>query len=291
MSINYETQDLNLTSPKVTVVIPTFNRADRISDAINSALSQTEKCNVIVVDHGSSDHTQEVVGKFGTQVQYVRLGDDFGPIFSWVDGVVRARTEFVKLLFDDDVLDPDFISRALPMMESNVGFVATNARLVNLDSGDVITDSLFGAFDETGVFRSSGVKGARISRQMISPSALLLRRRDLLDGLYLGSLPFSQYEHHGAGPDHYVKLLVMLRYKYFGVINQPLVSFGAHEGSITIKASQDYKKQQNLESVYDEVWIFYQQLRLLGLLKMPFKLLSKIVRTLEALVFRLRGTQ
>jgi hypothetical protein len=231
------------------------------------------------------------VGKFGSQVEYVCLGDDFGPIFSWVDGVLRAQTEFVKILFDDDVLDPDFVAQALPMMESKVGFVATNARLVNLDSGEVITDSLFGAFTKTGVFKSSGIKGARISRQMISPSALLLRKRDVVDGLYLGSLPFSEHEHHGAGPDHYLKLLVMLRYKYFGLISQSLVSFGAHEGSITVTASQDNEKQQNLQSVYDEVWIFYQQLRFLGFVAIPFKLLSKIVRTLESLVFRLRGRQ
>jgi len=280
-----------LTKPQVTVVIPTFNRADRISIAINSALSQTEKCNVIVVDHGSSDHTQEVVGKFGAQVEYIRLSDDLGPIFSWVDGVMRTQTEFVKILFDDDVLDPDFVAKALPMMGSKVGFVATNARLVNLDSGEVITDSLFGSFNKTGLFKSSGIKGARISRQMISPSALLLRRRDVVDGLYLGSLPFSQHEHHGAGPDHYVKLLVMLRYKYFGLINQSLVTFGAHEGSITVKASQDNERQQNLESVYDEVWIFYQQLRFLSFVAIPFKLLNRIVRKLESLVFRLRGRQ
>jgi len=281
-------RDLELSKSRVTVVIPTFNRANRISDAINSALLQTEKCQVIVVDHGSTDGTHEVVKEFGARVEYIHLETDFGPIFSWVDGVMRAQTEFVKILFDDDVLSPTYLSEALPMMRNDVGFVASNARMVSLDSGEVINDSLFGAFPETGVFRTSGMRGERFARQMVSPSAILMRRKDLLDGLYLGLLPFSQFEHHGAGPDHYIKLLAMVKYKYFGIINQPLVTFGAHPESITMKASEDEKQRQNLESVYDEVWVFYQKLKLMKYLRFPFRLINRAVRALESLVFRAR---
>jgi len=276
-----------MSEAKVTIVIPTFNRAILLANAINSALSQSEKCNIIVVDHGSTDNTEEVVKRFGSEIEYVRLENDLGPIFSWVHGIVSAKTEFVKLLFDDDVLAPTFVSEALSLMSSEVGFVASNASILNLDSGELVTDSLFGSFTETGVFRCSGVRAARISRQMISPSALLLRKKDMLDGLYLGSLPFSEFEHHGAGPDHYVKLLVMLRYRYFAIIEHPLVSFGTHQGSITAQASIDKIQETNLFSVYDEVWIFYNQLKFVRLFRFMLKPSRMAVRALESAVVKL----
>ena len=46
---------------KVTIVIPTFNRADYVTKTIESALNQTVPCDIIVCDHGSSDNTPEVV--------------------------------------------------------------------------------------------------------------------------------------------------------------------------------------------------------------------------------------
>ena len=274
-------------NPRVTIIIPTFNRANLVSRAIKSALCQVEKCNVIVVDHGSTDNTETVVKSFGPAIEYVRLENDFGPVFSWIHGALSAKTEFVKLLYDDDVLAPAFISEALSLMSNEVGFVASNASILDLDTGELVTDSLFGSFTETGVFKCAGVRGAKISRLMISPSALLLRKQDLLDGLYLGSLPFSEFEHHGAGPDHYVKLLVMLRYRYFAIIKRPLVSFGTHQGSITAQASTDEKQEKNLSSVYDEVWIFYNQLRFLKFFRFTFKPSRIAVRAIESFVVKL----
>lgn len=275
-----------MNKPNVTIVIPTFNRANLISKAINSALSQTEKCNVIVVDHGSTDNTKDVAKAFGSSIDYIRLENDLGPIFSWVHGALSAKTEFVKILFDDDVLAPTFVSEALALMTSNVGFVATNAGVMDLDSGELIKDSLFGIFNKTGVFRCSGPRGAVVSRLMISPSALLCRKQDLLDGLYLGSLPYAKFQHHGAGPDHYVKLLTMVRYKQYGMIERPLVSFGAHQGSITVQASEDEIQQGNLYSVYDEAWIFYLQLRFLKVFRFVFNAITSTARYLETLYIR-----
>lgn len=277
-----------MSEPKVTIVIPTFNRAILLANAINSALSQSEKCNIIVVDHGSTDNTEDVVKRFGPRIEYVHLENDFGPIFSWVHGILSAKTEFVKILYDDDLLAPTFVSEALALMTSKVGFVASNASVMDLESGELIKDSLFSIFNKTGVFRCSGFRGVIVARLMISPSALLFRRKDLLDGLYLGSLPYSKVQHHGAGPDHYVKLLAMLRYQHFGIIERPLVSFGAHQGSITVQASKDEIQRGILRSVYDEVWIYYLQLKLLKVFRFAFNPISLFVRYSENFFIRIR---
>ena len=55
------------------IVIPTYNRAELLSQAIESVLSQTHSNReILVVDDGSSDDTQSMVRKFRPSVSYVR---------------------------------------------------------------------------------------------------------------------------------------------------------------------------------------------------------------------------
>lgn len=247
-------------------MIPTFNRAQQVRSAINSSLAQSEKCDVLVVDHGSTDETQEVVMSFGDRVAYVWRSDDRGPIFCWLDGVLNSGTDFVKLLFDDDLLSPDFVKKAMSLMSDDIGFVASNACVIESASGDVVENELF-KFPATGTYKARSMVGERVAQTMISPSAIIMRRADLVSGLYMDFLPFQTKHHHGAGPDHYVKLLAMLRYPRFGIVNEPLVSFGFHEGSITAQSQLSAVQQNNLQSVYSEVWVFYQQLRIIKIMR------------------------
>ena len=86
-------------------MIPTFNRKNLLQEAIGSALGQACAAEVIVVDHSSTDGAPEVAGKFGESIVYIRQEIDSGPVFSWLDGVLAAKSERVKLLYDDAVLD------------------------------------------------------------------------------------------------------------------------------------------------------------------------------------------
>jgi len=59
-------------SPRVSVVIPTYNMAVFLAEAIESILRQSfQDFEVIVVDDGSTDNTREVVARFGSRVKYV----------------------------------------------------------------------------------------------------------------------------------------------------------------------------------------------------------------------------
>jgi len=54
------------------IVIPTYNRAHLVSKAIETAMSQTVPCEVIVCDHGSTDNTQQVIANYRDKVRYIR---------------------------------------------------------------------------------------------------------------------------------------------------------------------------------------------------------------------------
>jgi glycosyltransferase involved in cell wall biosynthesis len=95
--------------PLISVVIPTYNRAHCISRAIRSALCQTySHIEVIVVDDGSDDGTEEAVRKnfaANKQLAYVRQ-DHAGVASARNHGTRIARGQYVALLDSDDAWEP-----------------------------------------------------------------------------------------------------------------------------------------------------------------------------------------
>lgn len=95
--------------PRISVVIPTYNRAHLISRAITSVLNQTRSADeIIVVDDGSKDNTQEVVARFGNQVRYI-FQENAGAAVARHTGFMTAKSEWVALLDSDDVWNPDHL--------------------------------------------------------------------------------------------------------------------------------------------------------------------------------------
>ena len=91
--------------PRVSVVIPTWNRAAWIADAIFSVLDQNyPNLEVIVVDDGSTDETAAVVRRFGHEVRYVRQ-ENGGPASARNRGIRTATGEFVAFLDSDDLFE------------------------------------------------------------------------------------------------------------------------------------------------------------------------------------------
>lgn len=88
--------------PLVSVIIPTYNRAQVLGRAVESVLAQTHRhFELIVVDDGSSDHTREVVSQFGDCVQFVRQGNR-GVSAARNAGIKRSHGDLIAFLDSDD---------------------------------------------------------------------------------------------------------------------------------------------------------------------------------------------
>lgn len=86
-----------------TVVIPCFNHAKMLPDAIESALAQTKPVEVIVVNDGSTDDTMEVAAHYGDRVSVYALPHS-GPSVARNCGIDHAAGEFIMFLDADDVI-------------------------------------------------------------------------------------------------------------------------------------------------------------------------------------------
>ena len=92
-----------MSPPLISVIIPTYNRAHYLGEAIESVLGQTYgNHELIVVDDGSTDQTNDVVAAFGDRVVLLRQ-DNRGTGAARNTGIARSSGGFLAFLDDDDV--------------------------------------------------------------------------------------------------------------------------------------------------------------------------------------------
>lgn len=244
-----------MNAPLVTIVIPTFNRSAMLRRCVESALAQTQSCEVVVVDHGSSDDTPSVAASFGDRIRYLRRDVDYGVHFCWLEGVLAAKGEFVHINFDDDHMLPGFIEKCMAFAAPDVAFVMSVAAVRDEASGRALSH-LFADMAPTGVHPVRLFMRHQI-RGLVSPCALIIRKKDMLDHLYVGGVPFSRHEYRGVGPDWLMSAMATLRYPKFGYVNEPLVIFSSHDGSITIDAQRDVERHRALNLAYQQARKYY----------------------------------
>lgn len=239
------------------IVIPTFNRSGLVGRAIESALAQTYPCEVIVCDHGSTDETPQVAARYGDRIRYVRRDEDRGPIRCWRDGIEQARGDVVHITYDDDWIEPQFMSRCIELLRDDVGFVYTRFTIHNLATGS----------QALSLRHPAGIRPMRdIARNLLrsdlamSPGCALFRRRDALKNLLLevpgASGVFGKSS--GVGEDLLLFLLTSIDYPRYAHIADPLADFMAHPNSITTKAVAS-NRYAELVSAYSRAKAYYYQ--------------------------------
>jgi glycosyltransferase involved in cell wall biosynthesis len=124
--------------PLVSAIIPTYNSADFVVEAVESVLAQTyPNVEIIVVDDGSADDTvARLNSRFGSRIQVVQQ-EHLGPAVARNAGLRTAKGEFAAFLDADDLWMPKKIERSLGPLQGNpkVGVVYTAVRIHEMDSG------------------------------------------------------------------------------------------------------------------------------------------------------------
>jgi glycosyltransferase involved in cell wall biosynthesis/LmbE family N-acetylglucosaminyl deacetylase len=101
------------------VIIPTYNRAGLIREAIQSVVDQTyTDWELIVVDDGSTDETAQVVAEFGEQVHYIRQ-DNAGACTARNAGFLASRGDYITFLDSDDCMLPHNLEILANTLESH----------------------------------------------------------------------------------------------------------------------------------------------------------------------------
>ena len=162
---------------RITVVIPTFNRAGMVEQAVASVLAQTlQPVEVIVVDDGSTDDTPQRLAGFDSRVSYLRE-EHHGQGHARNIGMRLARGEYLAFLDSDDLYHPYKLE--------------LQARVLDAFPEVSMTYSEFSAFDEAGLdaawqlrtYHESAFRGAPAGYDHLFETSIDLEDSGLLRGL------------------------------------------------------------------------------------------------------------
>ena len=114
----YDIQDTRF-GPMVSVLIPTFNRRQYLSEALASTLHQSyTNLQVIVVNDGGQDVSNIVESYNDPRVVFINRKDNRGKAFSLNEALARAKGKYIAYLDDDDLYYTDHIETLVNTLES-----------------------------------------------------------------------------------------------------------------------------------------------------------------------------
>jgi len=216
---------------KISVIIPTYNRAQSIGRSIDSVLNQSYRnFEIIVVDDGSTDNTRDILLSFGNHIKYIRQ-DNKGPSNSRNVGINASRGEFVAFLDSDDYFMKPNLEIKIAFLESNphIGWVYSDWEYVDGQDNYIEKGSLKFNYSEKKLYGNIFEELIR-SRNFISPCTVLLRKSVLEDvGYFDPEIPSQE--------DYDLWLRVSLKYPTH-YIDRALVSVTSQPDSL----SQDFTK-------------------------------------------------
>ncbi|WP_286760406.1 glycosyltransferase family 2 protein [Salegentibacter sp. UBA1130] len=117
----------------VSVIIPCYNDGKFIEEAVRSVINQTyPHKEIIVVDDGSNPSTKSYLKKIKLIIDKLIIQENLGVCHARNNGIDAATGEYIVTLDADDYFEPDFIMKAIDILDRNstIGLVSCYARLI-----------------------------------------------------------------------------------------------------------------------------------------------------------------
>jgi len=241
-------------TPKISVCIPTYNRAAYVGEAIKSALNQTLKdFELIILDDGSTDNTTKVISKFkDPRIKFYKNDKNTGMVPAWNKAVSLASGKYITVLHSDDRYLPGFLEEQSKLLDENpdVGFAFSACRIID-ENGDLRWVHKWKKFTHFGLFKTAKdrktqiLKGEKLIKELIFNNFIrfptVMIRRECYDkvGMYTDKFRF--------GMDWFMWMQIALHYKV-AYSDKALADYRKHSGAdtsylVTIgeNAIDDYK--------------------------------------------------
>ena len=226
--------------PKVSVIIPTHNRAESLRSAITSVLNQTfQDFEIVIIDDASKDYTREVIASFNdTRIKVIHNQVSKGDAGSRNIGIINSNCEYIAFLDDDDEWLPEKLKMQICLLDSSppeVGGVCTGRFTIEKVSGRVL--SIY--YPEMNDFSKGN---------FITTSSVFLRRECFEKcGLFDENMPsISDF-------DMWIRISKQFSFK---IIKNALVKYCVNENSITFNYS---RKTRGKEILFEKNEVFFKK--------------------------------
>ncbi len=222
--------------PKVSVIIPTYNRSVMLRSAIDSVLAQTyQDFEIVVVNDCSRDDAGAVVASIAdNRLKYICHETNKGVSAARNTGFLYSTGEYIAFLDDDDRWLPEKLQLQVDLLEkssSSVGGVYTGFFKMDLGSGKM--------FEEVMPVKRGRILEDLYSRNWIGTASTVVVRRSCLEEAGL----FDEGIEYGEEYDMWIRIAEKREFEF---ISKPLVLYFVHRSSLT---SNWDKTKSGLESL------------------------------------------
>ena len=209
-------------SPKVSVIVPTYNRADRLERALNSIVSQTcQDFELIVVDDGSTDKTYQLMKSF-PKAQYFYIKKNSGVSKARNVGLAFAKGELICFLDSDDLWKEKKIQIQSLWLENNKDSQICYTDEIWVRNGVRVNPMNRHRKYSGDIFRHC------LGLCIVSPSSVMIRAK-LFDeiGNFDESLP--------ACEDYDLWLRIAAKYAFHFIEEPLIIKYGGHSDQLSRK--------------------------------------------------------
>ena len=209
-------------SPKVSVIVPTYNRADRLERALNSIVSQTyQDFELIVVDDGSTDKTSQLMKSF-PKAQYLYIKKNSGVSKARNVGLAFAKGELICFLDSDDLWKEKKIQIQSLWLENNKDSQICYTDEIWIRNGVRVNPMNRHRKYSGDIFRHC------LGLCIVSPSSVMIRAK-LFDeiGNFDESLP--------ACEDYDLWLRIASKYAFHFIEEPLIIKYGGHSDQLSRK--------------------------------------------------------
>ncbi len=216
---------------KVSVIVPVYNTGKYVERCLNSLLNQTikDEVEIIVVNDGSTDNSEEMIKKYSEQVKYYAKENE-GIAKTRNFGIEKATSEYIMFVDSDDYIEPTLIEKLKPYMDQQMDLIKFKLQKVD-EKGNIIEKIGGPVFDK--------VTGEEAFSKLYSEDVLLdspciyVMKKELFTKY---NFQFKQTYHEDFG----LIPLIILVAKSVVSTNYYLYSYVQVENSIT--RNEDYEK-------------------------------------------------
>lgn len=240
--------------PLVSILIPVYNREKYIEKALQSACEQSYRnIEIIAIDNHSTDTTWEILEQWqqkDPRLHCYRNEKNIGPVLNWKRGLERAKGKYVKILWSDDWMAPEFIEEAVKLFDDQTAFLLSPVQIVNNAMETLGTISFLRSSYSTGEFLDD-VLFTRNIPFPVSPGAALFRLEDTRNS-FIAEIPNDDNldsKKNGAGNDLLFYLITASKYKTIKILPFCGNYFRYHAESFSVK--------NNLEIYYEWARLFF----------------------------------
>ncbi len=174
----------------VSVIIPAYNAQDFLRRAIESVLVQTYRdFEIIVVDDGSTDQSEEIVSSFGDRVRYI-WQENRGLGGARNTGIRASQAEFIGLLDADDEWKPTYLEKMMLLARQHPEAAVYYCAARGMDEKGRELPRLFGRMTASNNLRQNLLRA-----NFLIPSTILFRRSTIVEA---GLFEEKNLELHGC---------------------------------------------------------------------------------------------